>query len=139
MNFFRTHCHSRFRPLKRSHICGLLCFALLSGCSDKVGAPVNVHAALTALESVMESWKEGKTPEDLLNESPEIVVQEPEWNDGAKLLDYQIVSDDAPAGPNLITTVKLKLSKVDGTVTEKTATYVVGTSPKLTVYRNLMR
>ena len=87
----------------------------------------------------MESWKEGKTPEDLLNESPEIVVQEPEWNDGAKLLDYQIVSDDAPAGPNLITTVKLKLSKVDGTVTEKTATYVVGTSPKLTVYRNLMR
>ena len=76
---------------------------------------------------------------DLLDEKPSIVVQETEWNDETKLLDYEIISDDKPAGPNMIATVKLKLSKPDGKVIEKTATYVVGTSPGLTVFRNLMK
>ena len=87
----------------------------------------------------MEGWKDGIKANDLLGQSPSIVVQEPDWNDETKLLDYQILNNDSPAGPNLVATVKLKLGKADGTVSERTATYVVGTSPSLTVYRNLMK
>ena len=118
---------------------GMICLLLLVGCSDKVGAPVIVDVAQTTLSSAMEGWKDGKTQKDLLEGSPSIFVQETEWNDGTKLLDYEIISDDRPVGPNLVATVKLKISKPDGNVAEKTATYVVSTSPSLTVYRNTMK
>ncbi len=127
------------KRFKKVQICGCVSLIILTGCGDNVGAPVNVNVAQQTLTSAMEAWKNGKSSEDLLNEKPSIVVQETEWNEDTKLLDYEILSDDQPAGPNLVATVKLKLSKSDGKVTEKTATYVVGTSPGLTVYRNMMR
>lgn len=123
----------------RSHICVFVCLNLLTGCSDNVGAPVNVDVAQRTLVAVMEGWKEGKSPKDLLDERPSIVVQETEWNDGKQLVEYEIVNDGEPTGPNLVATVKLKLGTADGKVTDKTATYIVSTSPKLTVYRNTMR
>jgi len=87
----------------------------------------------------MESWKDGKLPKDLLVGSPSVFVQEAEWNDETQLLGFEIINDEQSAGPNLIATVKLKLSDSEGKVVEKTATYIVGTSPSLVVYRNLMR
>ena len=139
MNNFRFDFKALVLSLERSQIRWLFCLAFLMGCSDKVGAPVNMNVAQKVLASAMESWEDGKTPKDLLNGSPSIFVQEAEWNEDTKLLDYEITSDDQPAGPNLIATVKLKIGSADGTVTEKTATYVVGTSPSLTIYRNLMK
>lgn len=116
-----------------------LMFLLVSGCSDPVGGPVKLDTAQQILSGAMECWKEGKTPKDLLAATPPVFVQEQEWNDGVTLVDYEIISNDQPVGPNLIATVKLKLEKPAGKITEKTATYVVGTSPSLTVYRNIMR
>jgi len=111
----------------------------LTGCGDKVGAPVKVEVAQQTLITVMDGWKEGIDPEDLRQGKPPIVVQEAEWNNGAKLLDYEILSDDQTSGPNLVATVKLKLSSPEGKAVEKTATYIVTTSPSHTVYRNTMR
>ena len=125
--------------LTRLQISICLFLSIVSGCTDKAGAPVKLDVAQQTLLSAMEAWKDGKEAEDLLAEKPSIVVQESEWVEGTKLLEYEIVSDDQATGPNLIATVKLKLSKSDGTVTSKTATYVVGTSPGLTVYRNPMK
>ena len=139
MNRFSTVLSELSLLVAHTFLCGLIGLVALSGCHDKVGAPVDVNSAQQILTSAMEGWKEGKTPDDLLNETPPIIVQDPEWNEQTKLLDYEIVSDDSPAGPNLIATVKLKLSKSEGAVKERTATYVIGPSPKFTVYRNLMR
>ncbi len=139
-----NHIQTKFRPpekpvFKRLQICICSFLLIVSGCADQAGAPVKLDVAQQTLLSAMEAWKDGREAEDLLNEKPSIVVQESEWIEGTKLLEYEIVSDDQPTGPNLIATVKLKLSKSDGTVTSKTATYVVGTSPGLTVYRNPMK
>lgn len=127
------------RMFQSSRISVAVFVMCLTGCSDKVGAPVDVHTAQQTLVTALDGWKDGKVPEDLFEERPSIAVQEMEWSNGTKLLDYEIVSDDQPVGPNLVATVKLRLGKDDGKVTEKMATYVVGTSPKLTVYRNTMR
>jgi hypothetical protein len=116
-----------------------LLFLFISGCADKVGGPVNSNLALQTLEMVLESWKEGSAPEELLKQSSPIIVQETEWTDENKLVDYEVLDGETSSGPNLVATVKLKLSKADGAITEKTATYLVTTSPKLTVYRNMMR
>ena len=139
MPFFSSKLHQSVLPFKRGIASGLICIAMFCGCADTVGAPVNLNLAQETLETVMEGWKDGIKANDLLGQSPSIVVQEPDWNDETKLLDYQILNNDSPAGPNLVATVKLKLGKADGTVSERTATYVVGTSPSLTVYRNLMK
>ena len=120
-------------------VVAVICVLFLAGCRDRVGAPVNVNLAQSTLTSAMEAWKEGKTPKVLFEKTPSVFVQEAEWNDGATLVDYEIISNDQPYGPNLVATVKLKLSKGGGKVTEKVATYIVTTSPSLTVYRNPMR
>lgn len=135
--FALIHSHNVFRAPAVFALA--LMFTVISGCSDPVGAPVKLNTAQQILSGAMECWKEGKTPKDLLAASPPVFVQEQEWNDGVTLVDYEIISNDQPVGPNLIATVKLKLEKPAGKVTEKTATYVVGTSPSLTVYRNIMR
>ena len=135
--FAHIHSHNALRAPVAFAIA--LMFMFVSGCSDPVGAPVKLNTAQQILSGVMESWKEGKTPKDLLAAKPPVFVQEQEWNDGVALVDYEIISNDQPVGPNLIATVKLKLGNPAGKVTEKTATYVVGTSPSLTVYRNIMR
>ena len=128
------------RPLRLSAtLFALFCLTSLTSCRDRVGAPVDLSVAQKTLASAMEGWKDGKTPKDLLAGTPSIFVQETEWTDGATLQDYEIISDDQPAGPNLIAVVKLKLRNPQGKVSEKTATYVVGTSPSLTVYRNTMK
>jgi hypothetical protein len=127
------------RPPKRKQLCGLVCLAFVAGCIGRVDAPVNVNVAQKILTMSMESWKDGKLPKDLLVGSPSVFVQEAEWNDETQLLGFEIINDEQSAGPNLIATVKLKLSDSEGKVVEKTATYIVGTSPSLVVYRNLMR
>lgn len=86
----------------------------------------------------MEAWKDGKTPESMQKESPPVVVQDMEWASGAKLLSYELLDGAKPVDANLIAKVKLKVSGADGKEIEKTVTYVVGTAPKLTVFRDIM-
>jgi hypothetical protein len=118
--------------------CWLVCVAVLIGCVGRV-APVDVSKATSALELSLESWKEGKKPDELLEESPPITVHEIEWSNGAKLLDYEIVSDEKNADQSLIAWVKLKRKTVNGKVSETTAKYIVNTSPELTVLRMMTR
>lgn len=116
----------------------LICAIVLVGCSSGNPHPVKVDVAQQTLESTMESWKEGKTPDDLKGESPSVVVQDMEWSSGAKLLAYEIIGEGKPVDANLVAKVKLTLSNAEGKETEKTVTYVVGTSPVLTVFRDIM-
>ncbi len=95
--------------------------------------------ALDTLTRVMESWKEGETVDDLRKESPPVVVQDFDWTGGLKLLDYEFVGEGKPVDANLIAQVKLKLEDKQGAQSEKTVTYVVGTAPALTVFRDIFK
>ena len=88
---------------------------------------------------MLDSWKEGKKPADLVDETPPITVEERDWNAGFKLLDYEIISDDTAVDSNLVAWVKLKLSSTDGKPAEQTAKYIVSTSPELSIFRIMMR
>lgn len=116
----------------------LLALALLSGCSGNV-TPVDVGKALITLELTLDCWKEGKKPDDLLDESPPITAHEFDWSKGTKLLDFELVSEEKNADQSLIAWVKLKLESVDGKISETTAKYIVNTSPELTVLRMMAR
>ena len=139
MNCFKFDFNYFTRLFEGVTVSGIVCLAFLTGCSGRVGDPVDAHVAQKVLALAMENWKDGKSPKDLLARSPSVFVQEAEWNDVTQLLGYEIINDEQLAGPSLIATVKLKLKDNGGKVIEKTATYIVGTSPSLVVYRNLMK
>lgn len=119
----------------------LLCCLALAGCGTGVheSAPVDPALARDTLTRAMESWKEGESVESLQDESPAIVVQDFDWSGGMKLLNYEVIGPGKPESANLVAQVKLSLEDTAGARTEKTVTYVVGTAPALTVFRDMMR
>lgn len=112
--------------------------AIASGCSSGVAHPVDPGPAMNALKTVLDAWKEGKTPESLKDAAPPIVVQDLEWLSGAKLESYQIEGDGVPADANLDVRVELNLS-AKGKKVRRDARFLVTTSPALTVFRDMMR
>ena len=57
---------------------------------------------------------------------------------GKKLVDYEVIGEGKEVDANLIAQVKLTLED-KGSQIEKTVTYVVGTAPKLTVFRDMFK
>ncbi len=115
----------------------------LSGCSGYSQArPVDAPRAREALKIALDHWRKGEDPKSLESSSTPMVAQDFEWAQGAKLIDYQIVNDGKEEDANLRVQVKLTLrnpGKDKGKPVEKKAWYVVGTSPSLTVFRDIMR
>ena len=124
----------------------VLATLLLPGCSNFSSAnPVNELQARDALKIALDAWKKGETSQSLASSSTPMTVQDFEWDTGSKLLDYELVGDGRADGPNLRIQVKITTigepakGKKEAKPTEKKASYVVGTSPRLTVFRDIMR
>lgn len=110
----------------------------VTGCG---GAPqaaaVDAPKARQALETALEGWKKGTPPDALQNGSPPMTVQDLDWTNGFKLVNYQIDEDTKEVDANVRITVKLTLKDPKGKEVQKQVRYVVGTSPSVTVFREL--
>lgn len=116
----------------------LLLLLVCVGCgSSHALHPVAPDTARKSLETVLEGWKAGKTPDAWRGEKPEIVVQDVDWSMGKKLVGYEIVGEGKAVDANLHCDVKLELAEGTGT-TSKTVHYLVGTSPVITVFRQIV-
>jgi hypothetical protein len=112
--------------------------ALVSGCSGShSAAPVNPQSAREALKTALEGWKKGDTPDALKSSTPSITAQDLDWLAGTKLVDFAVSADDKSIEANLYVPVTLTLKAANGKEVKKKVTYVVGTSPYLTVFRAL--
>lgn len=113
----------------------------LPGCSGEPGRAANVDAprAREALKTALESWKKGETPAVLKAAKPVIVVQDMDWEGGALLVDYRVEGDGQGDTANLRVPVALTLRDAKGQDAKKSVTYVVGTSPTITVFRELFQ
>jgi hypothetical protein len=119
---------------------------LLPGCGDPSRAhAVNEPTARDALKTALDGWKNGQTTASFASASSPMIVQDFEWDSGAKLLDYELIDDGKAFDANLRVQVKLTLSGAEGKAapvtkkTEKKVWYIVGTSPKVTVFRDMLR
>jgi len=120
---------------------GLLTILFFSGCSGPAHA-VSESSARDALKTALEQWKKGESPRSLASSATPMTVQDVDWEAGTKLLDYQLVDDGKALDANLRVQVKLTLSdpgKDKGKGAEKKVWYVVGTSPSVTVFRDMLR
>jgi hypothetical protein len=115
----------------------------LAGCWGSSQAhPVDSPRAREALKTALDAWKSGQSVDSLASSSTPMTVQDFDWAGGAMLVDYQIIDDGQAYDANLRVRVKLVLdapTKNAGKPAEKTVWYLVGTSPSVTVFRDMLR
>ena len=115
------------RPLRG--IVGVLLICSLWGCSqgNTPSHPLDQELARASVQKAMQTWVDGKTPENL---KPDIVVGDPSWQLGDKLVSFEIVTkEETSDGSNLHIVVKQKFDS-----SESQVTYIVGTSPVVTIF-----
>lgn len=119
----------------RLHLIFLL---TLAGCGggdyDAAAHVVDSEAARSTLVSVLDGWKAGDKPDAWQQKTPQVVIQDFDWLGGAQLTAYEILKTEA-IDANLHCQVKLTLNDPERGSSEKTVTYLVSTSPTLTVFR----
>ena len=115
----------------------LLAALAIAGCSGGERAPaVNPSLAREALHTALDGWKDGKTPDALKAASPSIVVQDFDWMAGFRLVGYEVTGDGKDDDANLRIPVTLTMRSPQGKEVRKNVSYVVGTAPTLTVFRD---
>lgn len=115
----------------------VLCALLLtsSGCGNpsSMDLSLNQSQAEECLKVFLETWKANEKPSSLASKSPAIVGYDAAWEAGIRLRDYRI-EKTTPDGGNLFAVVHLTLGAEDEVTEERDMTYIVTTSPKITVF-----
>jgi hypothetical protein len=99
-------------------------------------ALVDEELARQSLREVLETWKNGGSLEALRQNSP-IVAQDMDWRTGSVLLRYEILGEGKNDDANLRCPVKLTLRDQRGREVKKQVTYIIGTDPVITVFREM--
>ena len=71
------------------------------------------------------------------NSTPAITAQDLDWLGGAKLVNYEVTGDGKTIEANLFVPVTLTMKTPAGKEVKKKVTYIVATSPYLSVFRSL--
>lgn len=106
--------------------------ALCTGCSQSGRSySLDEELARSAVQDALQAWVDGQTPEDL---QPSIIMGDQGWLNGRKLSSFEILTDEETTdGSNLYIRVKRKFIGETGTSDSK-VTYIVGTSPSITIF-----
>ena len=114
---------------------------MLPGCSGSAAHAVDTSRARDALVRALDHWKQGDTPGSLATPPTPMTVQDFDWLGGARLLDYQVLGEGEAKDANLSIKVKLALDGLQGKTkkAEKTVSYLVTTSPSITVFRDTLK
>lgn len=117
----------------------LAAISWISGCFEKPYEAPKLDAvkARETLTKVLDLWKNGKTRDSLITQDPPVIVQDIDWSSGAKLVKYELDGEPTEADGTLRAKVKLSLQVKGAGAKEATVTYIVGTSPGLTVLRDI--
>ena len=107
-----------------------------SGCgAGATPQPSDSAKAKAALRDALESWKAGKTPEDLKTQSPPIHVKAVDWAGGFRLVNFKADAEGKVAGYDVNYPVILELESPKGVAVKKNAVYTVTTAPELLISR----
>lgn len=89
--------------------------------------------AKQSLGAFLDAWKQGQSVEALQSRTPPIIGRDSDWDAKRKLVSYALVREFND-GTNLHFTVNLVLDAEGRPAVP--ATYIVGTSPAITVFRD---
>ena len=111
----------------------LVAVCALTGCARTArDLSLNPQLARSSLDQALKAWTEGKRPGDL---QPEITMGDSTWVAGTSLTAYTIKTmDERSDGTNLYLPVVLEFKDARGKVSRTDTTYIVGTSPSITIF-----
>lgn len=116
----------------------LIAFAIaipltLGGCSKTArDLKLDAELARASLDQALKAWKDGKHPEEL---APEIIIGDPSWNAGLTLVAFEVKpAGETSDGTNLYIPVACQLQDASGKLSKAETTYIVGTSPAITIF-----
>lgn len=123
--------------MKRSFVgIAVLALALLPGCGQRgPGADADADAGEKALLTALEAWKGGKSQQDLEKGSPSIIMNEDDWRNGKRLLEFKVV-ESSMDGRQVRRKVQIKLQDKDGNTVDRNATYIIDTTPRIVIVRD---
>jgi hypothetical protein len=115
----------------------LAALLFIAGCGQTSGAALTTDEELArqSLVTALDAWKSGKTPADLKNASPPVIVGDHDWKSGAKLVGYELPGEEFNDGANLHITADLDLENADAGKSRQRIVYIVGTDPAITIFR----
>jgi hypothetical protein len=116
--------------------CALI--VLLSGCGKQpLDEPVDPAKATEVLNTAFGAWKQGEKYGALAQRQPPLYFNEPEWEAGKKLLNYEL-GPVTLSGRQGRCSVKLTLQDSAGKVTERTIGYQIDTTPQTVIVREAL-
>lgn len=111
----------------------LLAFLIQLGCSRTArDLPLNQEQARAACREFLQAWQDGETAVAL---KPRITGRDYAWDAGQKLVKFELLPEEKSDGTNLFIPVELTLLDNHGRERATQTTYIVGTSPVITVFR----
>ena len=116
---------------RASLLLGLICAA---GCSDTLPPAADPDRARTALQTVLQAWKNGEKIESLAQRDEAIHVNDPDWRSGKRLQAYE-VKPGQPNGQSWRCEVLLTVQEGESKPRERRASYSVDTDPAVVVVR----
>ena len=111
-----------------------LALALSGGCGQEVPPAVDVGEAGRQLDAALKAWQDEKPHESLAAASPPVVFTEPLWENGTKLITYEIGPVELH-GRQGRCTAKLTLRGKDGKQYERKIGYQIDTVPRVVIVR----
>ena len=111
--------------------------ALAMGCGQEVPQPIDTAEAGRQLETALASWKADEPYEGLPARNPPIVFSEPLWQDGTKLLRYELEPVELQ-GRQGRCTAKLSLRDKTGKQYERRIGYIIDTVPRVVIVREAL-
>jgi hypothetical protein len=115
----------------------VLLLGLVQGCGKGPAENADVERAGPALRMALEAWKSGKSQQELADQDPSIIVNEDDWRVGKRLLHFEMEEKGSLSGRQVVWKVRIELEDKDGKKEDRKATYVIDTTPRLVIVRDL--
>lgn len=110
----------------------------LSGCGSPnymPPPPSDASVAQTALQKALDCWKLRVDPSELRAANPPITLSDEDWDAQHRLLEYQLLPGERPAGSTIRWPVRLKVTRQNGQEVELDVVYVISTNPIIHIGR----
>ena len=118
--------------MKRIFITGI-CLLFLVGCGQE---PADINQAGPALQTALEAWKSGSSQQELASKTPSILMNEDDWREGKRLMDYKMDDAGTMHGRQVVWRVQIKVQDKSGKTEDRKAKYVIDTTPRLVIVRD---
>ncbi len=111
-----------YRTLVTYAVASLLLLA--TGCGGGLPPQTDPDVARAALTAALDTWKAGEAPDTLRSRTPPVDFRDTSWDNGNKLSNYQVKSEER-SGMSVRFTVELMLKQKDGASSQRVVVFNV--------------